>query len=257
MLTVTSRGDSGSDYSVTFEPMENGRGLRVIRRFYSERLTQPVEVQSLYRRSNETAQWNVYTGDRTTTTYRPDNNRPSGSFAIPNNTTLTAVLNDDLSTRQTRDGDRFTMTVRAPGEYAGAVIEGYVSKVERSGRITGRPELALNFQNIRLRDGRSYEFAGFIDNVRTPNGESVKVDNEGSVRDTSSQTTKTVTRSGIGAAIGAIIGGIAGGGQGAAIGAAVGAGAGAGTVIAQGRDDLNLTRGSEFTITASSPRNDR
>jgi len=45
-----------------------------------------------------------------------------------------------------------------------------------------------------------------------------------------------------------IIGGIAGGGKGAAIGAAVGAGAGAGSVIVQGRDDLELDNGTEFTI---------
>ncbi|MBA2606269.1 MAG: hypothetical protein H0U96_05310, partial [Acidobacteria bacterium] len=46
---------------------------------------------------------------------------------------------------------------------------------------------------------------------------------------------------------------IAGGGQGAAIGAVVGAGAGAGTVILQGRDDVELTQGTEFMITASAP----
>jgi hypothetical protein len=256
ILTVTTSGDRGSDYTVSFEPIDFGRNLRVTRRFYSERLTQPVEVRSVYRKTDETAQWTVYTGERTNADYRPGYNRPGGSYTIPNNTSLTAVLNDDLSTRQTRDGDRFTMTVRSPSEYDGAVIEGTVSKVERSGRITGRPEMVLNFQNIRLRNGRTYEFAGFIDSVRTPNGESVKIDNEGSVRDTS-QTTRTVTRSGIGAAIGAIIGGIAGGGQGAAIGAVVGAGAGAGTVIAQGREDITLTRGSEFTITTSAPQNDR
>jgi outer membrane lipoprotein SlyB len=67
------------------------------------------------------------------------------------------------------------------------------------------------------------------------------------------ETGGAVTRAGIGAAIGAVIGAIAGGGKGAAIGAAVGAGAGAGTVIVQGREDLDLMSGSEFTIRASAP----
>ena len=68
-------------------------------------------------------------------------------------------------------------------------------------------------------NGQSYRFAGIIDSVRTPSGDNVSVNNEGTVRD-SNQTTKTVTRAGIGAALGALVGAIAGGGQGAAVGAA-------------------------------------
>lgn len=57
-----------------------------------------------------------------------------------------------------------------------------------------------------------------------------------------------------GTAVGAIIGAIAGGGKGAAIGAIVGAGGGAGSVYVQGRDDLDLTRGTALTIRSSGPR---
>jgi uncharacterized protein YcfJ len=114
--------------------------------------------------------------------------------------------------------------------------------------------MSLEFDTIRLRDGRTYRFAGIVDDVTSANGEKVTVNNEGTVRD-NNQTTKTVTRAGIGAALGALIGAIAGGGQGAAIGAAVGAGAGAGTVILQGRGDVELTQGTQFMITASAPAN--
>ena len=41
--------------------------------------------------------------------------------------------------------------------------------------------------------------------------------------------------------------------KGAAIGAAIGAGGGAGTVIVQGRDQLDLPRGTELTIASSVP----
>jgi uncharacterized protein YcfJ len=104
-----------------------------------------------------------------------------------------------------------------------------------------------------MRDGRSYRFAGVLDSVRNSQGEVVKIDNEGSVRD-DSQTTKTAQRAAIGTAVGAIIGAIAGGGKGAAIGAIVGAGGGAGSVYVQGRDDLTLTRGTELTIQATGPQ---
>jgi len=54
--------------------------------------------------------------------------------------------------------------------------------------------------------------------------------------------------------VGAIIGAIAGGGKGAAIGAIVGAGGGAGSVYVQGRDDLELGRGTELVVRATGPR---
>jgi uncharacterized protein YcfJ len=112
----------------------------------------------------------------------------------------------------------------------------------------------MNFERIRLRNGATRPFDGYIESVRTNNGEDVKVDNEGIVSEQSSQTTTTVARTGIGAALGALIGAVAGGGKGAAIGAAVGAGAGAGSVYVQGRDYLDLDRGTEFTIRTTSGR---
>ena len=113
--------------------------------------------------------------------------------------------------------------------------------------------MTFDFDSIRTRDGRSYAFAGILESVRTPNGDTVRVDNEGAVRD-SDQTKTTVTRTAIGTAVGAIIGAIAGGGKGAAIGAVIGAGAGAGSVYVQGRDDLQLTAGTEVTVRATGPQ---
>lgn len=256
-LTINSTGDRGSDFSVTFDPMDNGRSLRVTKRIYTERLSQPAEVTSIYNRVLDTAQLNLYDGNRNSS-YNSNHGRNSNQrdrrFAIPNETTITATLNNDLTTKQSTQGERFTLTVNSPRQYRGAVIEGYIAQTDRSGRLTGRSEMSLEFQRLRM-NGREYDFGGYIDEVRTPNGDKVEVNNEGEVREDDSQTTQTITRSGIGAAIGAIIGGIAGGGKGAAIGAAVGAGAGAGSVLIQGRDDLDLPRGTEFVIRSSAPSN--
>jgi hypothetical protein len=263
-LMVNTTGDRGTDYNVTFTPIDNGQRLRVTRSIYTDRLNRPVTVSSIYERSSDTAQLNLYDGrGRDNRGYdNQDNNDRyrgrrvrSGAFYVPNGTTMVAVLNTNLDTHNTRDGDRFTMTVRSPRQYEGAVLEGVVVQPERSGRITGRAELSLDFDRIRLRDGQTYEFAGYLESIRTPGGEDVRVDNEGSVKDEDNQTTRTVTRSGIGAALGAVIGAIAGGGKGAAIGAAVGAGAGAGSVFIQGREDLELPAGTEVTLRASTPRN--
>jgi len=177
------------------------------------------------------------------------NNSRRGEFLIPDNVSIVAVLNDDLSTKTVQEGERFTMTVESPSRYRGAVIEGYISDVNRSGRVSGRSQMTFNFQRIR-HYGRTYKFAGTVEEVRV-NGKNVNVD-EGSVRD-NSRTKTTIKRGAIGAGVGAIIGAIVGGGKGAAIGAVIGAGAGAGTVLIQGKDDLEITSGSEVTIRSSAP----
>jgi YmgG-like glycine-zipper protein len=245
-LVVVTTGDRGSDYRVTFDPIDGGRRMRVTRSLDTERLDQPVTATSVYSKISSTARLNLYRGGSSPVVGR-------GTFLVPNDTRLIAVLNNNLTTDQTRGGERFTMTVRSPYQYNGAVIEGHVTDVNRSGRLTGHPEMSLNFDRIRLRNGRSQPFEGFIESVRSLNGATVRVNSEGTISERSGQTERTVGRTGIGAAIGAVIGAIAGGGKGAAIGAAVGAGAGAGSVFVEGRDDLELVSGTEFTLRASTP----
>ena len=245
-LVVRTTGNRNNDFIVTFQPIENGNRLRVRREIYSDRLTQAVVVNSIYNRSSEVAQWNVYDGSQ------PVGTGATGDFIVRDGETVVAVLNNYLTTKEAKQGDRFTMTVREPGQYEGAVIEGTVSSVTRGGRLTGRSGMTLNFDTIRLRNGRTYRFAGVVGSVRTPDGDTVKVDTEGTARG-ENQTTQTVQRTAIGTAIGAIIGAIAGGGKGAAIGGIIGAAGGAGSVYVQGKDDLDLPNGTELTVRASAP----
>jgi len=181
-----------------------------------------------------------------------DNRGATSEFIVNDGETVVAILNDDLTTKRATQGDRFTMTVRSPGEYEGAVIEGTVGSVNQSGRLTGRSGMTLNFDTIRLRDSQTYKFAGILMSVRTLNGDTVKVDNEGSAQG-DNQTTQTLERAGIGTAIGAIIGAIAGGGKGAAIGGVIGAAGGAGSVYVTGKDNLELPTGTELTVRSSVP----
>lgn len=247
-LSITRTGERANDFIVTFDPSRDGRELLVTRTLYSDRVGQPVVVRTYYDRTSDVAELNIYDSNRENV-----GGAVAGSFIVPDGTQIVAVLNNDLSTQNIREGERFTMTVRSPGQYDGATIEGTVLNVNRGGRITGRSEMTLDFDSIRLRDGRTHQFAGILETVRTPSGEVVRVDNEGAVRD-SDQTNKTVTRTAIGTAVGALIGAIAGGGKGAAIGAVLGAGAGAGSVYVQGRNDLELTSGTEVTLRATGPR---
>jgi hypothetical protein len=250
-LTITRTGERANDFTVTFDPTDNGRQLLVTRTLYSDRFNQPITVKTYYDRTSDVAQLNIYDTNRETTNV--GNSGAVGSFIIPNGTQIVGVLNNDLSTQNVREGDRFTMTVRSPGQYEGATIEGRVTSIDRGGRVSGRSEMTLDFDTIRMRDGRSYSYAGILEGVRTPDGDVVRVDNEGAVRE-NDQTKTTVTRTAIGTAVGAIIGAIAGGGKGAAIGAVIGAGAGAGSVYVQGRNDLDLQAGTEVTVRTTGPQ---
>src|SRR3990172_417339 len=171
------------------ETTPNGRTIRIRASSCGDRLTitrtaesahhltQPVSVQAYYDRISDVAQLDVYTRNPE----YPDSGTgtASGDFIVSNGTQVLAVLNTNLSTQTSKDNDRFSMTVRTPQQYEGATIEGYVTNVSRSGRVSGRSEMTLNFDTIRLRDGRSYRFAGILESFRTPNNETVNVDNEG------------------------------------------------------------------------------
>ena len=251
-LSVRSLGDRGSDYEAVFEPMDGGRRMRVTRSLYTERVGQVVVSRSVYERVSDVAQLDLDRGQ-----LRRDLSYDSpvrGNFIVPDGVMLSGRLNQPLSTKYTREGERFTLNVNEPSQYRGAVIEGVVVRSDRSGRVSGRADMTLDFERIRMRDGRTHNFAGTIENVLLPSGERVRVDREGNVKEDDSQTSRTVTRSAVGGAIGALIGAIAGGGKGAAIGAAVGVGAGAGSVFIEGRDDLELPSGAEIAVRASAPR---
>jgi hypothetical protein len=248
-ISLTYEGERTNDFYVNFNQLGTNQ-LRVVRRVYLENRNETVTVASVYDKVSERADFSMVNNGGSTT--GSNNNTNINDFVIANNTRVTAVLRTPVSTKVSQNGDRFQMEVTSPSQYQGAIIEGRVAKTERSGRVSGRANVSLEFDTIRLRNGQTYRFAGIVDSVRSASGENVAVNNEGTVRD-NNQTTKTVTRAGIGAALGALIGAIAGGGQGAAIGAGVGAGAGAGTVILQGRDDIELGDGTEFMITASAP----
>ena len=262
-LEINSSGDRSFDYQLTIEPVNGGRSLRVTRRVSDVALSQPVVARSVYDRVSNEARLDMYSdygsrnaGNRTARPrnggYRAGAGNASADY-VPDGTEIVATLDNRLSTRDARAEDPFTLTVVSPGQFQGARIDGRLLGVDRSGRVAGRSDITFDFDRIRFRNGRSTDFDGTIQSVRTPDGDNLHVENT-NVGEDESQTSRTATRTGVGAAIGAVIGAITGGGQGAAIGAAVGGAAGAGSVIVQGRDDLNLEAGSEFRIRAIGPQ---
>jgi hypothetical protein len=164
---------------------------------------------------------------------------------VPVGTDLKVRINDTLSSKDSRIGDRFTATVIDPSRFDEARLTGHVSSIDKSGKIKGRTTMNLAFDSIELRDGRRGVLHGYVTRVY---GEgSGRADNEGGV-ESGSRTNQTVKRAGIGATVGAIVGGIAGGGKGAAIGLIVGGAGGAGSLAVKGSKELKIESGTEMLV---------
>ncbi len=275
-LTVLSLGGE-TDYTVTFLSLDSGKSMKVTRRITTDYLNQTIFAESFYTKTDSYARLDINQNPNpnyptNTTNTNDDNgdyssndqtddpysknptttNRRTGDFIVPDGTLITGILENDINTKISQNNDRFRMTVQSPNEYRGAIVEGYITGINRSGKITGSSKITFNFEKITLRNGQTYEFAGYLQSVADANGKVVKIDTEGTAKG-DSQTKETVKRGGIGAGLGAIIGAIAGGGKGAVLGAIIGGGAGAGSVVLQGKDDLDLKKGSMITVTATSP----
>lgn len=175
---------------------------------------------------------------RTTTTRR-------AAPLVPVGTDLKIRINDTLSSKDSRVGDRFTATVIDPDRFDEARVNGHISSIRKSGKVKGRTSMNLAFDSIELRDGRRGVLRGYV--TRVYGDDSGRADNEGGV-ESGSRTNQTIKRTGIAAAAGAIIGGIAGGGKGAAIGLIVGGAGGAGSLAVQGSKELKIESGTEMLV---------
>ena len=164
---------------------------------------------------------------------------------VPVGTDLKVRINDTLSSKNARVGDRFTATVIDPSRFDEARLHGHISSIQKSGKVKGRTSMNLAFDSVELRDGRRGTLHGYVTRVYGDDGG--KADNEGGIQ-SGSRGNQTIKRTGIGAGVGAVIGGIAGGGKGAAIGMIVGGAGGAGSLAVKGSKELKIESGTEMLV---------
>jgi hypothetical protein len=131
--------------------------------------------------------------------------------------------------RDVRVGDRVAIP-------AGSKVTGYVTVVERGGKLKERARLGVRFTSVAL-----------------PSGTRLPIQTETVYREGESPTTASSAKIGGGAIGGAILGGILGGAKGAAIGGTVGAGAGTAAVAAGARSQATLATGSPLTVRIEQP----
>ncbi|MEE8587617.1 MAG: hypothetical protein V3T83_22495 [Acidobacteriota bacterium] len=183
----------------------------------------------------------------------PGINSSSGEqILLPVGLILQVSLLDPLSTRKNGRGDPFRAEViqdvilasrlAVPG---GTPVHGIIRYLRRAGRIRGKSEMRLRFDEVRFQDGRRVPIAASVIALRErPN--SVK-DGEGTIEAEGSKGDdgKAVAAS---SAIGAVIGVLSGGKTGGVIGAGAGAVIGLGGVLGTRGKDVDLPIGTVLII---------
>ena len=173
------------------------------------------------------------------------------TYTVPADTVIRVRLNQQLSSRTARVGDRFSANVTEP-VHAGAGVEvipvsskvwGRVTSIRQAGRRTPG-QILVAFNQVALPNGRTYTINGSLSSLQT---DDVNSDNEGSVTGGSNRKRDAVFIGG-GAATGAIIGAIAGGGKGAGIGAIIGGALGTGARVYEKEQHAEVKSGTEFGV---------
>jgi hypothetical protein len=183
-------------------------------------------------------------------TKKPGLKKPAGranpTLLVPVGTNLKIRLNETVSTKESRAGDKFTATAIDPVRFNEATVRGHVRSIQKSGTVKGRTTINLSFDSIELAGDppKRGVMHGYVTRVY---GSSAKTDQEGGVQ-SEGRGNQTLKRAGIGATAGAIIGGIAGGGKGAGIGLLVGGAGGAGSLAIKGTKELRLESGTEMLV---------
>ena len=193
-LIVSSLGGD-TDYTITFTSLSKGKAMKVSRRITTDYLNQTVIAESVYNKTDSVAQLGIHPGGNNSDPNGgySDNDQqgnvsnggaPSivtsrpGNFYVPNGVVLTGNLENEINTKVSQNKDRFRLTVQSPLDYRGAVIEGYISGVGRSGKVSGQSNVTFNFERITLRNVQTYDFAGNLQNIKDANGKTVKIDND-------------------------------------------------------------------------------
>lgn len=237
VVTISMVGARGNEYTATFDPHENG--LRVTRRLDNGYNRDPVVVVSEYRRVGE-ARWNL--ASESGTGIWANTPRDRRSTLLPSGTVLTTQLDRAINTNKVRDGDRISLTVVDPARYRGTVIEGVVGRRPDA----DQDNLYVDFDVVRMADGRTGDFQGVIETVRMPDGKVIRVDQSGAVRGDDAGSNNSVKSGAIGAGVGAILGAILGGTKGAVVGGVAG-GAG-GIILDRTGNDRTLPAGTTVTV---------
>ena len=84
---------------------------------------------------------------------------------VPIGTNLKIRVEETLSSKDSRVGDRFTATALDPVRFNEAKVTGHISSIQKSGKVKGRTSMNLAFNSIELPDGRRGPLHGYVTRV--------------------------------------------------------------------------------------------
>ncbi|MBV8841400.1 MAG: hypothetical protein JO307_01190 [Bryobacterales bacterium] len=176
---------------------------------------------------------------------------PTFAAEIPEGSHLLLKMVNSITSRTAQDGDRVYLRTASPIAVDGEMIvppesyvTGVVSHVKRSGKVSGRAELAIRLETLTFPSGKSLRFTPHVASVDA--GEfGQKVEGGESTVKQAPSTGEDAKQIAILAGTGASVGGLADRSwKGAGIGAAAGTAVGFATAL--------LTRGHEVELLAGS-----
>ena len=165
---------------------------------------------------------------------------------IPQGTHVLLRMINSITTRTAREGDYVYFRVANPVAVNGQIlvpaesyVQGVVVNAKRSGRVSGRAELAIRIENLTLLSGKSLRISPRLGSVDA-GGSDQKVSGENGIKqgsDVGNDAARVARTAGAGAAIGGIADRSW---EAAGIGAGIGSGVGVASVL--------LTRGREVEL---------
>jgi hypothetical protein len=182
----------------------------------------------------------------------------AGAFAQPQNAEIPKGahvllrMNNSVSSRTAHEDDFVYLTTASPIAVGGRIlvpvnthVNGVVARVQRSGRVHGRAQLAIRLETMTLNDGRIVKFTPKINSVDSDETGQRVEGPEGKVAQGGTKgrdVEQIAILAGSGAALGAMVGSRVS--DSALRGAGIGAGAGTGVGIARAL----MTRGKEVEL---------
>ncbi|HWB85808.1 MAG TPA: hypothetical protein VG675_16820 [Bryobacteraceae bacterium] len=179
---------------------------------------------------------------------------------IPKGTHALLRMINSVSTRTARVGDYVYLETATPISVDGHIVvpvnsyvQGVVSRTQRSGRVSGRAELAIRIETFTLPSGKVIRVSPQLNSVDSEDTDQKVVANENGVKQGSSHgadAAKIASTGGVGAAIGGLADRSW---RGAGIGAGAGAGVGLATVLLTRGREVQLRRGSTVDVVFDRP----
>jgi type IV secretion system protein VirB10 len=169
-------------------------------------------------------------------------------------------MTNSLSTRTAREGDQVYFQTASPiaadGRIlvpVGSYVQGTVSQAKRSGKVSGRAELAIHLDTLMLASGKTLKFSPHLASADSGDSGQRVQGNEGAVKQAPGHG-QDAGRIAILAGSGAAIGGLADHGwQGAGIGGAAGGAVGLATVLLTRGREVELRTGSTIDVVFDRP----